>query len=278
MVKNTYSDAISLSREHYENFPVASFLIPKGYREDIAIIYWFARTADDIADEGDLSAETRLEKLDAFESRFNYLMNGDFDSEAEEALFRTITQRGLSTVYFTDLISAFKQDVVKKRYVDFIELLDYCSRSANPVGRLLLELFNIRVDKAYAYSDSICTALQLTNFWQDVSVDYIKGRIYFPEDEMKSYGVTEKSFEIKENNDKLKQLVKFNIERTENLFLEGKKLLPFLKGRFKLEIKWTIEGGRTVLEKIRKNGYNVFERPKLNKLDFAQILVRSLFI
>jgi hydroxysqualene synthase len=272
----SYSEVNSLTQDHYENFPVASFLIPGEYRRDIALIYWFARTADDMADEGNLTPEERLLLLDQFEERFHSLMKGSFKSEKEELLYRTIISRKLTPGYFTDLLSAFKQDVTKHRYGSYNELLDYCRRSANPVGRLLLELFNIRRDDAFTYSDQICTALQLTNFWQDVSPDYQKGRIYFPEDEMKSYDVNEKSFEIRENSDKLKELVKYNIDRTENLFWEGKKLLPLLKGRFRIEIKWTIGGGRTVLKKIAANDYNVFIRPKLNKFDFTVIMMRSL--
>jgi hydroxysqualene synthase len=277
-LNRSYSEVISLARNHYENFPVASFLIPKKYRKDVAVIYWFARTADDIADEGDISPEERLNMLDKFEERFHSLMRGKFESDREKLLFNTIANRTLTPGYFTDLLSAFKQDVFKKRYSDYNDLLDYCRRSANPVGRLLLELFNVRREDAFIYSDYICTALQLTNFWQDAGIDLEKGRIYFPEEEMKSFGIDEKAFEIRENNDKLKQLVKYNIERTENLFSEGKKILPLLEGRFLLEIKWTIEGGRTVLQKIRKNDYNIFIRPNLTKSDFTGILLKCLFV
>jgi hydroxysqualene synthase len=277
-LNKSYSEVISLAQAHYENFPVASFLIPAKYRKDVAIIYWFARTADDIADEGDIPEDERIARLDKFEERFNMLMKGIFESDKELMLYNTITRRNLTPAHFTALLTAFRQDITKKRYADYNELLDYCSRSANPVGRLLLELFNVRREDAYSYSDKICTALQLTNFWQDAGIDIKKGRIYFPQDEIVSFDVDEKSFEISENNDKLKQLVKYNIERTENLFTEGKKILPLLKGRFRLEIKWTIEGGRTVLKKIRMNSYNVFIRPELSKSDFIGILFKSLIL
>lgn len=267
---------LDFARRHYENFPVISFLVPKEFRTDIAAIYWFARSADDLADEGNFTAGQRLENLAEFETAFHQMLTGESLSAYHEILYNVIKKRNLSTHLFTDLISAFKQDVIKKRYNDYPEVSDYCRRSANPVGRLLLEMFNIRNDEAFLYSDKICTALQLTNFYQDTTQDFMKGRIYFPEDEMRSFGVSEKSFEMNEINDNLIHLVKFNMERTEHLYADGRKLLPFLKGRFRLEIKWTIEGGLSILRKIEKNKYNIFIRPHLSKYDFAGKLIKSL--
>lgn len=156
-----------LTRDHYENFPVVSFLIPKKYRKEIAIIYWFARTADDIADEGEFSSDDRLEKLEQFEKQFlESLENGSGNSNFN-LLSSVIKKNNLSTDCFTDLLSAFKQDVIKTRYSNYQEILDYCKRSANPVGRILLELFKVHDAEAINCSDKICTALQLTNFYQD---------------------------------------------------------------------------------------------------------------
>jgi squalene synthase HpnC len=272
----SYLPVLHFARTHYENFPVISFLIPQELQKHIAVIYWFARTADDLADEGDYTPEQRLEALEKFEARFNLMMNGNYETEFDILLHHTITSRDLTASLFTDLLSAFKQDVTKKRYSTYEEVKDYCRRSANPVGRLLLETYNIRNSEVFSYSDNICTALQLTNFYQDAGIDYEKGRIYFAADEMERFGVNEKSFEMKKINDNLRELVKYNIERTGNLYREGIKILPYLKGRLKLEIKWTIGGGMTVLKKIEKNKYDIFKRPALSRLDFAGIFLKSL--
>jgi squalene synthase HpnC len=271
-----YSGALKFAKNHYENFPVVSFLIPSGLRKHVAVIYQFARTADDFADEGNYSVEERLSNLNKFEDRLTELLNGNYIDSFEYALYSTINNMKLSSNEFYKLLKAFKQDVTKNRYSSFDDLLGYCKNSANPVGRLILELFNIRDKKAIEYSDNICTALQLTNFWQDSEIDYKKGRIYYPTDEMKKFSITEKMFELKENNLNLKELVGYNVERTHKLFFEGKKLIPYLKGRLKYEIKWTIEGGESILRKIEKNKFNVFQtRPELTKIDFIILLLKA---
>lgn len=274
----TYSKARELSESHYENFPVTSFLIPKHLRDDIAIIYWFARTADNIADEGEMSDQTRIDMLDEFESSLLKIKNGRFECDFFEALATTINRRNLSIELFSDLISAFRQDVTKKRYNNFNEVLDYCRRSANPIGRLILQLFGIKDKEAFYYSDKVCTALQLTNFFQDTFNDYKMGRIYFPLDELQKYEIPENQFENSKINDNFRALVKHNVERTSDLFNEGKKLFRFLNGRLNLEIKWTVAGGEKILQKIRKNDYDVLNiRPVLTKKDFILILIKSLF-
>jgi squalene synthase HpnC len=274
-ISSAYESALDFAKTHYENFPVVSILVPKKLRKHVAIIYWFARTADDFADEGNMSEDERIEKLNDFENSLNDLLNGKFKSSFEQALHQTIKQKNLTPQLFFDLLKAFKQDVVKKRYNDFAELLFYCKHSANPVGRLILELFDIRSKEAFDYSDKICTALQLTNFYQDIEIDYKKGRIYFAQDEMKQFEVVENIFAKKENNVNLKRLLKHNIDRTQAMFDEGKNLLRFLNGRLNLEIKWTILGGETILEKIRKNDYNIFtSRPKLTKSDLGALFIK----
>jgi squalene synthase HpnC len=277
LTKNLNQNVKYLTRNHYENFPVSSFLIPVNYRKDIAIVYWFARTADDLADEGNIDEKTRLENLDKFEKAFLESFKSDSEIQNFYQLSKTIAKRNLTKQYFLDLLSAFKQDVVKKRYENFDGVIDYCKRSANPVGRILLELFNVVDENAIICSDKICTALQLTNFYQDTKIDFEKGRIYFSKDDMKMFLVTEKMFEIKENNPNIKALVKHNIDRTQNLFDEGKVILNYLSGRFKYEIKWTIAGGEKILEKIRKQNYDVFSnRPKLSKMDFLTLFIKSI--
>ena len=271
-----YSEAIKFAENHYENFPVVSFLVPAELRRHIAIIYWFARSADDYADEGKYSVTGRLSNLNNFELRLTELLKGNYRNSLEYALNSTISSKNLTHEEFYKLLNAFKQDVTKSRYSSFDELLNYCKNSANPVGRLILELNNIRDDKAFHFSDKICTALQLTNFWQDSKIDFLKGRIYYPTEEMKKYNVTEKMFELKKNNLNLKELVRYNVERTRELFEEGRKLIPLLKGRLKYEIKWTIEGGESILKKIAENNFNVLQmRPKLNKVDFIILLFKA---
>jgi len=278
LIYDAYKSALKFAKTHYENFPVVSRLIPKKIRKHIAIIYWFARTADDLADEGNEWEEVRLKNLDDFELSLKNLLNRNAKNEYEFALANTINENKLSQQHFFDLIKAFKQDVVKKRYENFNEVSDYCQHSANPVGRLILELFDIRDEKAFEYSDKICTALQLTNFLQDTVIDYNNGRIYLPVDEMQKFGVTEKLFEQKDICDNLKLLIKYNTDRIQKLFDEGKKLLPFLRRRLKYEIIWTVKGGEEILEQIRKNDYNVFTyRPELSKIRMAGLLIKSLF-
>ena len=278
MKKTVEKQVLELAKNHYENFPVASFLIPKDLRKDISIVYWFARTADDLADEGNLSDKERLKNLDDFENEFSRSLSEKSNNNFFIILNETIKNKNLNPQNFYDLLSAFKQDVFKKRYKDFDEVLDYCRRSANPVGRIILDLNNIRIDDSYKFSDKICTALQLSNFYQDTLIDYQKGRIYYPQDEIKLFNVTENMFEIKENNEHISALVKHNVERTQRLFDEGKSLLKYLNGRLKIEIKWTIAGGEVILNKIKKNNYNVFNtRPKLSKLNYFSILVQSIF-
>ncbi len=268
----------SLARNHYENFPVASFLIPRYYRNDVAIVYWFARTADDLADEGNVDSAKRLNDLNHFEDEFKRSLKGESNNQYFNQLSKTISEKKLSAKYFFDLLSAFRQDVVKNKYSNYEEIENYCSRSANPVGRILLELFNINEEEAIISSDKICTALQLTNFFQDTVIDIEKGRNYYPQNEMKMFGVMQKMFELKENNPNIKALVKHNVEKTQKLFDEGKNILKYLNGRFRIEIRWTIAGGEEILNKIKKNNYDVFtKRPKLNKIDFISLFIKSIF-
>jgi len=272
-----YNEARQLAKSHYENFPVVSFLIPKKFRNDIAVIYWFARTADDYADEGNYSSSIRHEKLQAFEDRFKSLLKDNAATELELALWNTIITRKLNSAYFFNLLKAFKQDVIKTRYADFTEVLDYCSNSANPVGRILLELFDVRNQEEFYFSDKICTALQLTNFIQDTSIDFRKERIYYPLNEMEKFGVDEKMFEMNEISHNLKKLIEFSVNRVQSLYDEGKSLLGFLSGRFKYEIAWTIRGGEEILSKIRGSDFDIFtKRPVLTKTDYLKLFIKSL--
>jgi squalene synthase HpnC len=251
-------------------------LIPSNLKKDVAIIYWFARTADDYSDEGSFSISERLEKLDALALRLNHLLQNQTTNNFDAALKRTIITKKLNPGHFYDLLKAFKQDVLKSRYSNFDEVLNYCSYSANPVGRILLELFNIRSDEAYYYSDKICTALQITNFIQDSEIDYHKDRIYYPLDELEKFKVDEKVFEINGNNLNLKKLIEFSVNRVQEFFNDGKPLLKLLSGRFKYEIIWTIKSGEEILNKIRGADFDILtKRPTLTKTDYLKLFIKS---
>ncbi len=273
-----YAEAIKFANSHYENFPTASVLVPKELRKHISVIYQFARTADDFADEKDYDSKKRLELLNNFENQLYDALNGKWTSNLFYALSNTINEKNLTIENFTNLISAFKQDTFKDRYYSFDELLNYCKNSANPVGRIILELFNIADKESFYLSDKICTALQLTNFWQDVKIDYSKNRIYLPIEDLSKYNVTEKDFENYKANSNFKELISFEIARTKELFLDGKKLLHFLPIKLKYQIKMTILGGQEILDKIEKQNFDVLsKRPKLEKIDLVKLVIRLVF-
>ena len=258
---------------HYENFPVASLLLPAPLREPIEVIYRFARSADDFADEGDDPPEIRLRKLNDYRRQLVAPSSPFFHD-----LQKIIREHELPVALFADLLDAFAQDVTKKRYANFSEVLDYCRRSANPVGRLLLHLFKRTTDSNLRDSDAICSALQLVNFWQDVDIDYARdGRIYLPQDEMARHGVTEAQISRKECDDAWRALMKFQVDRAKSLIISGKPLGHALPGRIGLEIRATMQGGLRILEKIESAGYDVFRRrPKLGALDWPLLLLRAV--
>lgn len=277
-IEKGYLSALAFTKSHYENFPVVSFFIPREIRNHVAIVYQFARQADDIADEGSCSRAERLNQLNAYEDRFNRAFIKDDDDPFWAALVNTINIMKLTKENFFNLLKAFRMDVSKTRYADFAELLFYCQHSANPVGRIILELHGIWGEKILSYSDSICTALQLTNFIQDVSVDYEKRRIYLPSEDMSRFNVSEEDFELKKNSSNFKALIKYQVLRNKELFVEGYKLLGYLPSRLKLQIFWTIMGGERILEKIILIDYNVLNiRPKLNKLDVVNLIAKTIF-
>ena len=258
---------------HYENFPVASLLLPAPLREPVEIIYRFARSADDIADEGDDRPQMRLEKLNDYRAQL---------AAPSTPLFRDvekiIREHGLPVQLFADLLDAFTQDVTRKRYEDFPQLMEYCRRSANPVGRLLLHLFKRTSDLELRQSDAVCSALQLINHWQDVDVDYVKdNRVYLPQDEMAGFGVSERHLREKICDPAWQALMKFQVERARNLIREGAPLGRALPGRVGLEIRATVQGGLRILEKIERVGYDVFRRrPVLKPLDWPMLLLKAV--
>lgn len=262
----------------YENFPVASLLLPRKFRHPVARIYRFAREADDFADEGQLPDAARLERLEHYREQLRKIERGgaaDIPWFAE--LADVIRRHRLPTALFSDLLSAFSQDVTRKRYADFTEVLDYCRRSANPIGRLLLHLFGRATPENLARSDSICTALQLINFWQDVKIDYAKGRIYLPQDDMKRCGVTEQHIAEQRCDEAWRALIVFQIERSRALMESGRPLGRALPGRIGLEIRTTVEGGLRILEKLERARCDMFRhRPVLAWFDWPLLLARAL--
>ncbi|MFA4922641.1 MAG: squalene synthase HpnC [Ignavibacteriaceae bacterium] len=271
-----YQEAIDFAKKHYENFPVVSFLIQKKLRKDVAIIYWFARTADDIADEGEVSVEQRLERLARFEKRLQNLLNGVFADKYDYALAETIKERKLTHSYFFKLLKAFRSDILFKPFQDYADVSGYCNNSANPIGRLLLELHDIRDEKVLKLSDNICTALQLTNFYQDFKFDIQKGRNYIPLNDLAKFGLNENNFTDPVLRSKFCQVVKYQIERTKNLFLDSEDLLKYLPKKLKIEIAWTILSGRKILGKIESAKYNVLKtRPSVKKYEIISMLIKS---
>lgn len=263
--------------EHYENFPVASILMPKRLRRPVAAIYHFARAADDIADEGDLPDEQRLQQLAAFRDELDRIDKNEMPLTALfQNLASTIKQHDLPLPPHYDLLDAFSQDVIKKRYDNYADLKDYCRRSANPVGCLMLHLYREATPVNLAYSDAICTSLQLINFWQDVAKDYAIQRIYLPLDEMKQFGVSESQIAQGICDKNFQQLMKFQVDRARALMQQGAPLGSVLTGRIGLEMRMIIAGGLRILDKLEAVDYDVFRRrPVLHPLDWVIMLFKS---
>jgi len=259
--KESYAVCLRLARSHYENFPVASWLLPAPMRPHIAAIYAFARTADDIADEGHLDDGERLRRLDEWEAK----LDAPAGHPVFVALENTIQECRLDPQLFRDLISAFKQDVIKKHYDTWTELLDYCRRSANPVGRLVLGVARPEADgldeARSAKSDSLCTALQLVNFWQDVERDRAKGRDYLPKGLADQFGSNARAEAGR---------------RTRALFDDGRGVADAVKGRLALELRATWLGGMRILERLEAVNFDTARRPALGPADFALIGCRML--
>lgn len=264
---------------HYENFPVASVLLPQRLRRPVELIYSFARQADDFADEGDVPPEQRLHRLAEFSTELDRIERGE---PARLPLFAdlmpVITAHRLPVGLFRDLLSAFSQDVTKNRYATFGEVMDYCRRSANPVGRLLLHLYQATEARNLACSDAVCSSLQLINFLQDVEIDLRNNRIYLPQDEMAEYGVTEAQIAERANGTAWQALMMFQIERARRMLLTGAPLARRLPGRLGLELRMIVMGGNCILDKLRASRGDVFRhRPVLRPHDWLAMLFRSFF-
>lgn len=264
--------------DHYENFPVASILLPRRLVPAVEAIYAFARSADDIADEGDATPAERLAALRAYHAGLDSIERGEVPREALFVrLAAVVKQYALPLAPFRDLLSAFEQDIVVTSYSDFPHLLDYCRRSADPVGRLMLALYGATTPARLAQSDAICSALQLINFIQDVAVDRLKGRIYLPLDDVARFGFDPQRLAEWRAGPAWSALLAFEIARARALMLSGAPLALALPGRIGWELRLVVQGGLRILERIEALDYDVFERrPVLRTRDWVLLGWRAL--
>ena len=276
-LQQAYADCLALARAHYENFPVASWLLPRHLRRPVAVIYAFARQADDAADEGERSPESRLAELAAFDSLLDDVeANNPQVSALGLAVADVIRRHRLSVTLFRDLLSAFRQDVVQNRYRDFGEVMDYCRRSASPIGRLLLQLLKRNDARDIACADALCCALQLINFYQDLAQDYAEnGRIYIPLNEMQRCNVNEEHFRTLRSDAAMQRLMHLQYERAYKLLRAGAPLAKRVSGRFGFELRVVVLGARAVLRKLMRNT-DVFARPRLTFSDRVRLLWDAL--
>ncbi|MBC3886293.1 squalene synthase HpnC [Undibacterium griseum] len=263
--------------DHYENFPVASLLLPSSLRPAVEVIYAFARSADDIADEGDALPGQRLAALAGYEAELDRIERGQrSDSALFTRLAHIIRQHNLNLQSFRDLLSAFRQDVQTTRYHNFAQLQDYCSRSANPVGRIMLELYQCNTPDNIRRSDAICTALQLINFWQDVAIDWQKQRVYLPQEDLQHFGVSEQQIDAQQLNPAWQQLMAFQTRRAHDLMQSGAGLALHLPGRIGWELRLVVQGGLRIIEKIDRVQGDVFRhRPRLTAADWLLLTARA---
>lgn len=277
---SAYEFCARLARSHYENFPVGSFLIPRPLRKHFYSIYAFARTADDFADEGSSESITARERL-AMINEWRRMLREAFAGRATHPVFialaRTQEQFDLPVSLFEDLLSAFSQDVTTGGYETFDDLLDYCRRSANPVGRLILMLFGYREEKFFRWSDDICTALQLTNHWQDVSIDLEKDRLYIPVRDLERFGLSVEDIRRGEATDSFRKLMQVELGRTREMLARGKPLCVAVRGRLAFELRAIWMAGATIAERIEESDCDVFSRrPVITSSDKIRILLSAI--
>ncbi|WP_153116562.1 squalene synthase HpnC [Rhodocyclus tenuis] len=267
-----------MSVDHYENFPVASLLLPARLRRPIEAIYRFARAADDIADEGQLSASERREQLGAYYAALDTIAAGAHPAPEFAELAAIAKEWQLPLQLLRDLLDAFSQDIDKARYADHAEVLDYCRRSANPVGRLLLHLAGCSGENELRRSDAICSGLQLANFWQDIAIDWQKDRVYLPQTDLERFGIDEAQIAEARWSPAWAALLDFEIDRAEHLLRYGAPLVHALPGRLGWEIRLTVQGGLRILEKTRRVRGDVFrQRPTLGVSDWLRMGLRAPF-
>lgn len=266
-----------IAKSHYENFPVGSIFIPGKYRKPIHLIYTFARVADDIADEGTDTPDEKIRKLDEWEELLKSAVNGQRSNQFFEELAQSIQKFDLPINLFEDLLKAFRKDCENPIYETFSGVLEYCTYSANPIGRLLLKIFNCSTPETERLSDDICTALQLTNFWQDISIDTRRNRFYIAQEELEQYEFSLSEIHHPVIPRRWKEFMKYKVNWTKGLFESGKPLLwkvPFVF-RFELKLIWL--GGMRMLEKVEQLQYDTrFVRPSLNNKDKFIIFTQAM--
>ena len=272
------SDAVAvctrLARKHYENFTLVSRLVPRRMRVPLYTLYGFCRTVDDVGDEAPGDRSLLLERL---EKELDAVYTGVPRHPVFVALKRTVAAFDLPREPFLKLIEANRSDQRKHRYATFDELLGYCRCSANPVGRLLLMLFDYRDSELFTLSDATCTALQLTNFWQDVKRDYEMGRIYLPGEEMNGFGVKEEDLAKNKANDRAKRLLLFQVNRTRDYFEAGLPLIDRVHGHLKVDVALFSRGGLAILDKIEQQGYDTLcARPALSRFEKGRLFISTL--
>jgi len=269
-----YAECRRLARRHYENFPTASYLVPRDKRDALAAVYAFARYADDIADEP--GVEGRLEKLAEWRAQLVGCYAGRVNHPVFRALQDSAERFSLSQENLENLLRAFESDVKVHRHSNFASLLAYCTCSANPVGRLVLELFGHRDPHLFELSDNVCTALQLTNFWQDVAVDFSRDRMYLPQEDMARFGYTPDDVRAGRADERWRGLLAFEIGRTRELFERGRTLPEEVRPELRVQLRLTWLSGTSILAKIEAVAYDVFHRrPSLSRWDFLRLYFRA---
>lgn len=295
-VAEAYRACEQMARAHYENFPVASLLLPAAMRPHVAALYAFARTADDFADEGNRPPDQREALLDDWGRQLDAAVRGLSPflppgagqegglSPSHQSPFpilaaaHSIRALNLPVELFHDLLSAFRQDVRVKRYATWEDVLDYCRRSANPVGRLVLRIGGYDRPELDRQSDAVCTALQLTNFWQDLERDWKIGRLYVPAADLEAAGAREADLEAQRWTPEWRAALTRVAARTRALFRDGMPIADHVRGRLKWELRLTWLGGMRILESLERRGFDIFDRrPALSKADAPALLLRTLF-
>lgn len=276
--KNIDQTSLAIAASHYENFPVASVLLPRRLRIPIAHIYRFARVADDIADEGDFTPEQRLNALKQLREELALIRdNKTPNTEMMQGLQQQILRHQLSISLLEDLLDAFSQDVTQQRYENFAELMQYCRKSANPIGRLLLQLNKTQDSHLIGLSDAICSALQLINFLQDIAIDYQKQRIYLPQDELKRFNISEQQIAQGDTGGAWQLMMDFQIKRAARLLQSGAPLALKLPGRMGLEMRMIVAGGERILKQLHEAHGDVFQhRPQLTTKDWLIMIYRAV--
>lgn len=277
ILSEAYGYCQRIAREHYENFPVLSLLIPRRLRRHVAAVYAFARAADDFADEGAIDAATRLGNLGRWSAQLDAALEGRPEGPVFTALEHTIRSFSIPPDYFRALIDAFRQDVVRQEYDRFEEVLAYCRRSANPVGAIMLALFGCLNPETLKPSDALCTGLQLANFWQDISVDAQLPRCYIPRVDLERFGVRKEDLATGKADSAMRSLIEFEVQRTKEYFVSARHLLPLVPWRLRMNLRAIRSGGMAILRRIEAIQYEVtVQRPVLSKRQSLTVLLSAV--